>query len=464
MRKIEALSNEMLKSILNGIDEAIHAVDKDGITIFYNEIAAEHDDMKVDEVIGKHVLEVFPSLTNQTSTLLQVLSSKKAIYHQNQRFENKKGMIIETVNTTIPIFIDGVLEGAVEIAKNYSQLKMMSNKLVDLQSKLTSKARGKSKGQNTFYKLDDFITTNDECIRLLQHAKEIAKTNLPVMIYGETGTGKEIIAQGIHAASKRSKNEFIAQNCAAIPNTLLESILFGTEKGSFTGAETKPGLLELADGGTLFLDELNSMPLELQAKLLRVMEDGCIRRVGSTKPIFVDIRIIVASNEDPEHCVEEGKIRKDLYYRLSTCSLHIPPLRHRPTDIPLLLEHFLKVNHSEETPLLPNNVIEIFCEYEWHGNVRELKNTMELLIATNQENKAIKKDTLPPKFIRYKNKERKDFRYSLRDTLENTEIELIKLALKQTEGNIVQAARLLKIPRQTLQYKISKFSIPVPKT
>ncbi|WP_096154401.1 MULTISPECIES: sigma-54 interaction domain-containing protein [Bacillus] len=464
MRKIEALSNEMLKSILNGIDEAIHAVDKEGITIFYNENAAQHDDMRVEDVIGRHVLEVFPSLTKQTSTLLQVLSTQKAIYHQNQRFENKRGVIIETVNTTIPIFIDGVLEGAAEIAKNYSQLKMMSNKLVDLQSKLSSKGQRRNKSFKQFYSLQDFMTKDTECKRLLEQAEKISKTNLPVMIYGETGTGKEIIAQGIHVASQRNRNEFIAQNCAAIPNTLLESILFGTEKGSFTGAETKPGLLELADGGTLFLDELNSMPFELQAKLLRVMEDGCLRRVGSTKPIYVDIRIIVASNENPERCVREGKIRKDLYYRLSTCSLHIPALRKRPTDIPLLIHYFLEKNKWEETPHIPESTLDIFCQYEWHGNVRELKNTIELLLATNLGNKTIAIESLPSKFLSAQNNKKRVTDFSLRETLENKEMELIDLALQQTDGNIVQAARLLKIPRQTLQYKISKFSLTVPKT
>ena len=463
MKKIDALSYEMLNSILNGIDEAIHAVDKDGITIFYNENAAVYDCMKVEDVIGKHVLDAFPSLTSHTSTLLKVLSTKKAIYHQNQRFENKQGMMIETVNTTIPIFIDGHLEGAVEIAKNYSQLKMLSKKLVDLQSKLSSKGKGNRSSKQSLYRLEDFITSHNGCKQVIQQAKNIGITDLPVMIYGETGTGKEIIAQGIHVSSTRNLNEFIAQNCAAIPNTLLESMLFGTEKGSFTGAETKPGLLELADGGTLFLDELNSMPLELQAKLLRVMEDGFVRRVGSTKGTYVDIRIIVALNENPERCVQEGKLRKDLYYRLSTCSLHIPALRNRPTDIPLLIHHFIQTNEPN-TPHLPNNVIDLFCQYEWHGNVRELKNTMELLLATNLGNKEINIETLPPKIVLNNKQNRLVKDFSLREQLENTEIELIQLALKQTEGNIVQAARLLKIPRQTLQCKITKFSISVPKT
>ncbi len=448
------LSKEMLMAILDGIDEAIHAVDKDGITIYYNKVAAEYDGMAVEEVLGKHLLHVFPSLTEETSTLLKVLHTKKPIYHENQRYENKKGQLLETVNTTIPILNETKLLGAVEIAKNYGQLNTLSNKLLDLQAKIQKAGdRKKLSPFQVSYKLTDFITRDPVCKHMLQDAKLFASSKLPIVIWGETGTGKEIVAQGIHHHSPRSRGPFIAQNCGAIPSTLLESILFGTEKGSYTGATDRKGLFEMATGGTLFLDEMNSMPLELQAKLLRVLEEGAVRRVGGTSSIQVDVRIITAMNESPETCLENGTFRADLYYRLNTCPIYIPPLRERAVDIKVLMEDKLlpRISH----PLNPE-VLDMFQSYHWPGNVRELINTIEyLLLRAKQEPLSTK--LLPSKL----QQERmcmpiRKTTGSLRDILQETEESIIKDALFHSGGNVLRAAKLLDIPRQTLQYKLAK--------
>ncbi|MGD6874116.1 sigma-54 interaction domain-containing protein [Sutcliffiella horikoshii] len=448
------LSKEMLIAILDGIDEAIHAVDKDGITIYYNKVAAGYDGMNVEEVLGKHLLHVFPSLTEETSTLLKVLKTKKPIYHENQRYENRKGQLLETVNTTIPILNGENLLGAVEIAKNYGHLNTLSNKLMDLQAKINRSEGSKkfSPFQST-YTLDDFITDDPDCISMLQDAMLFASSLLPVVIWGETGTGKEIIAQGIHHQSLRKHGPFIAQNCGAIPATLLESILFGTEKGSYTGAVDRKGLFELATGGTLFLDEMNSMPLELQAKLLRVLEDGSIRRVGGTTTIKVDVRIITAMNESPETCVENGSFRADLYYRLNTCPIYIPPLRERPHDISLLLQKKLQTRISY---LLPKVIEEIFGCYHWPGNVRELINTIEYVLLKSK-NETISTKHLPAKLNKIKQRAStlKSFG-SLRTELQKTEESMIRNAMGQTDGNVMKAAKILDIPRQTLQYKLTK--------
>ncbi len=185
--------------------------------------------------------------------------------------------------------------------------------------------------------------TNDARFKQTKElAQKVAPTDANVLIYGETGTGKELFVQAIHEASKRKNKPFIAQNCAALPESLLESLLFGTTKGSYTGAIERAGLFELVDGGTLFLDELNSMPLDLQAKMLRVLEDGVIRRIGDNKTRKVDVRVITAMNQPPEICLKENKIRTDLYYRLNVFSLYIPPLRERTEDVLLLASYFLK--------------------------------------------------------------------------------------------------------------------------
>ncbi len=448
------LSKEMLMAILDGIDEAIHAVDKDGISIYYNKVAAGYDGMAVEEVLGKHLLHVFPSLTEETSTLLKVLKTKKPIFHENQRYENKKGQMLETVNTTIPILSGTRLLGAVEIAKNYGQLNTLSNKLLDLQAKIHK--TGDRKRLPTFqvtYQLTDFITNDPACIHMLHDAKLFASSTLPIVIWGETGTGKEIVAQGIHHQSPRSHGPFIAQNCGAIPSTLLESILFGTEKGSYTGATDRKGLFEMASGGTLFLDEMNSMPLELQAKLLRVLEEGAVRRVGGTSSIQVDVRIITAMNESPESCMENGTFRADLYYRLSTCPIYIPPLRERTMDIKIILEEKLQPRISNS---LDHEVLRMFQSYHWPGNVRELINTIEyLLLRAKQE--PLSSKHLPAKLQKENmNVPARKSTGALRDILQETEETIIKDALSHTGGNVLRAAKLLDIPRQTLQYKLSK--------
>ena len=448
------LSKEMLMAILDGIDEAIHAVDKDGITIYYNKVAAEYDGMTVEEVLGKHLLDVFPSLTEGTSTLLKVLNTKKPIFHENQRYENKNGQMLETVNTTIPILNGTKLLGAVEIAKNYGQLNTLSNKLLDLQAKIHQAGiRKRLTPFQVTYQLSDFITSDPSCLHMLQDAKLFASSNLPIVIWGETGTGKEIVAQGIHHHSKRIHGPFIAQNCGAIPSTLLESILFGTEKGSYTGATDRKGLFEMASGGTLFLDEMNSMPLELQSKLLRALEEGAVRRVGGTSSIQVDVRIITAMNESPEACVEKGTFRADLFYRLSTCPIYIPPLRERTKDIKLLLEQ--KLQSRIEIEVVPE-VLKKFQSYHWPGNVREFLNTIEyLILRANQEPLTV--NHLPAKLQRAQmDVSSPKSTGSLRDILQETEERIIKEALSHSGGNVLRAAKLLDIPRQTLQYKMSK--------
>ncbi|WLD95295.1 sigma-54-dependent Fis family transcriptional regulator [Alkalihalobacillus sp. AL-G] len=455
-------TKEMLQAILSSIDEGIHVINAEGTTVFYNEIAARHDGVVVNDVLAKHLLDVFPTFSKETSTLLKVIETGEPIYNQHQRYPNVRGQLIETVNTTLPILVDGKVIGAVEIAKNFTKIQQLSWKLIDLEARVneTHLQEKRSPSENSAsYRLTDIVTVNDEFASIKEKALKSAESSSPILIYGETGTGKELMVQGIHNASERRKRSFIAQNCAAIPSSLLESILFGTAKGSYTGAIERPGLFELADGGTLFLDELNSMPLDTQAKILRVLQNGKIRRVGSTSERTVDVRIIVAMNEDPNWCMNQQTLRKDLYYRLNVIYFKIPPLRERKEDLPLLIDHFVQRYNFKLGKLVTHvakDVKRVFYEYNWPGNVRELEHAIEsalnliegntltiehlplhLLEATNQ----IGVETIIP---------------ALRDVVSSTEKKWIRKAMQATDGNIQRAAKLLKIPRQTLQYKLSK--------
>ncbi|MFD3450031.1 sigma-54 interaction domain-containing protein [Microbacteriaceae bacterium 4G12] len=447
-------TTEVVGAILGSIDEAIHAVDEHGITIFYNAVAARHDGLAVEEVLGKHVLEAFPSLTRETSTLLQVLETKKKIPHQVQRYQNRNGHEIYTVNTTIPILLDGRVAGAVEIAKDYSTIRKLTDTIVDLQASMKrTSSRSPVKKRATFA---DIITNDPQFLQTKRLAQKVARTDATVLIYGETGTGKELFVQAIHEASLRKDKPFIAQNCAALPESLLESLLFGTTKGSYTGAVDRAGLFELADGGTLFLDEINSMPLNLQAKLLRVLEDDMIRRIGDSRTRKVDVRVIAAINEAPEICLQKQHLRTDLYYRLHVFSLSIPLLRERKDDILLLAYYFLHQYNqklSKQVTEIDADVQQLFLHYHWPGNVRELKHTMEhAMIVTDCS--IITPSHLPSSF--HHNTPKNQPIMPLREALLHTEQQLIDQAMKETEGNIMQAAKLLDIPRQTLQYKLQK--------
>lgn len=464
---------EMLQAILGAIDEGIHVVDADGITIFYNHVAARLDGLTPDEVLGKPLLEVFPSLDRHSSTLLRVIESGESIYNEPQAFTNWKGLRVETINTTLPVRVGKRLVGAVEVSKDIGKLKELSERLVDLQAQISKPKRTKRQADGVYFQFEDILTQNKAMKHLIERGRRAGRTSSPVLIYGETGTGKELFVQSIHQSSARSMKPFIAQNCAALPASLLESLLFGTTKGSFTGADDRPGLFELADGGTLFLDELNSMPLDLQAKLLRVLQDGQIRRIGGSQTTKVDVRVIAAVNEAPQALVQRGQMRSDLYYRINVVSFELPPLRERREDIELLVCHFIEMFNRKfgmSVQSISMEVKQLFESYDWPGNVRELEHSVEA--AMNMvEAEIIEREHLPPHLLDRQSgsessrtsahMEGKAASWSaegrtLPEVVRELEEQMIDQAMKQSGGNVLRAAKLLGIPRQTLQYKLSQ--------
>lgn len=460
-------SKLQFEKILDHVGEGVQVIDTSGRITFCNTFAAKLDGVCREEAIGKHILDIYPSLTEETSTMLQVIKTKEPILNMQQNFLNYKGHKITTVNSSIPILDGNELLGVLEVSRDITEVRALSEKLVDLQEKLYSNdAAGKKtrdKGMAK-YTVKDIIGSSEVMLKLKHRILKAGETGSPVMVYGETGTGKELVVQSIHNASKRKDKPFVAQNCAAIPASLLESILFGTVKGSFTGAEDRAGLFELASGGTLFLDEVNSMPIELQAKLLRVLQEGYIRRVGDIRTRDVDVRVIAAMNMDPMEAVEKGNLRKDLFYRLNVVSIRVPDLKERKDDIQHLVKFFLQgFNYKLRRQVLgvSDDVLNIFMKYDWPGNVRELEHVIEGAMNV-MEGRFIEKDDLSY-HLHIKeienSKEKIDKNLDLKQKLEKMEEQYIKEALIKCNGNITGAAKSLGIPRQTLQYKKIKYEL-----
>jgi two-component system response regulator AtoC len=313
---------------------------------------------------------------------------------------------------------------------------------------------------------ENIVSKNEKMQKLFDVIKKVSHYKSTVLITGESGTGKELVARALHYNSNRSQNPFIAVNCGAIPENLLESELFGHAKGAFTDAiRTKKGLFEEADAGTLFLDEIGELPGQLQVKLLRVLQDGEIRRVGETKPIQIDVRIVAATVKDLPKEVNEGRFREDLFYRLNVLPLHIPPLRERKEDIPLLIQHFIgKYNQAMNKNVkdIDHKAMETLMNYKWYGNVRELENTIERAIVLSEKNN-IESENLPVEIQNFKEEFQPetlpDEEYSIKKASKSLEINLIKKALKKTKGNHTHAARVLEISHRALLYKIKEYEI-----
>ena len=300
---------------------------------------------------------------------------------------------------------------------------------------------------------------------LIRSARMVAATDVTVLIKGETGTGKEVLASAIQKDSKRANKPFVTLNCAALPEGLVESEIFGHKKGAFTGAiADKQGLFQAADGGTLFLDEINSLPLSIQSKLLRFLESGECLPVGSTKPYRVNVRVIAATNSDLTQQIETGEFRRDLYFRLNVVPLELPSLHERSEDIEVLAKHFFahfSAAHALQSPILSKQALKTLRSYQWPGNIRELRNLCERL-SILLAGRVIEPENLPHEFMPGKESNTPTTAFKLPETglqLDDLEANMIHQALTRTNGNRSKSARLLGISRDTLLYRIQKHGL-----
>lgn len=455
---------KLFESVIKSLDDGVIVVDKECCIKFYNEPKKGIWELEPKTVIGRNLLEVFDGATTKTSTLCHVLKTQKPLIGLIQTYVNSKGDEKVVVTTTVPLIEDGEIFGAIKMYKNLSNLRRLISKVSKISDKLHYKETKEYTGNGTMFTLDDICTHDEQMLIIKEKARQIADSDSPVLVYGETGTGKELLVQGIHNASMiRRDKPFIAQNCAAMPRDLLESLIFGTSAGSFTGAKDKPGLFEMADGGTLFLDELCSMDIHLQAKILRVLQDGVIRRVGGVKTTKVNVRVIAATNIKPENAIEKEMLRSDLYYRLNVISFSLPPLSKRKNDINVLVNSFVDYYNKK----LHKNMfckddlfIEYLKRYNWPGNVRELKYTIESMMNLSEKDELTVYDL--PLHITNFNKHDEDMdTFNLKEMMDEYEKQLLVVAIKKSEGNCSKAAKSLGIPRQTLYNKIKKYEIAI---
>ncbi len=452
----------VMQNILHLLGEGVHVLDKDGNSIIYNDAMADLEKMDVRDVLNKPFAEVFKNIDAKDSTLLQALYNKKSTINKNQSYLNKDGKKITTINTTVPVIDNGEVIAAVEVSKDITNIQEMSNRILELRKELKEPDEVKELKIKK-YRFSNLIGKSTNFKAALSIARKAANSSASVFIYGETGTGKELIAQSIHFDGTRQNKPFLAQNCAALPETLLESILFGTAKGGFTGAVDRAGLFEQANGGTLLLDEINSMPYELQGKLLRVLQEDYIRRVGGSKDIPIDVRIIATVNEPAEALIKQGKLRKDLYYRLKIIPIDVPPLRERRDDILVLAEQFIDKHnkrYNKNVWMLSDKAKEKLLNYNYPGNVRELENIIMAAISMiDDENVITDKQIL---IDEEHNSVKIDYEFlelGVEKYLENLEKEIIKNTLITYQNNITKSAEHLKIKRQTLQHKIKKYNL-----
>lgn len=453
-KQTEELSIQ-LRGIIDQLHEGVCIVDDQGIVLFWNKSAEKIYKVNGEELLGKRLKDYFP-----TAMLDIVLRDKKPV--ENVYHSPRENTYIAI--SAKPIWYNGHLVGAVSSERDITEITQLSMKLDEANERVQFLETEYKKITEDQYQMGTIVGKSKKLTDAIILAQRVSKENVNVLITGESGTGKEVFAREIHHNSGR-KGDFIAINCSAIPSNLLESELFGYEGGAFTGAlsKGKKGKFLLANKGTIFLDEIGEMPLEMQAKLLRVLQDGEVQPVGGEKSIKTDARIIAATNQNLEKMMEKGLFREDLYYRLKVVSIHLPPLRERRADIPILAYSFLKEYskiHNKPILNIPTEILKILTDYEWKGNIRELKNTIERLVVLSN-GKNVTMEMLPDNMINnsINNNNEEPQEYELVKVLERTEKNIIKEVMKLTKGNKKSAAEILNIPRSTLYYKLNQYKI-----
>ena len=455
----------------------IMIVDKDYKIIYntrydaaLNESSPEY---KSSDIMNKQYFDVYPELKKEDSSVARCIETGQIVILKKQAYRDYANRKYLTNNVTFPLVRRGEVVAAVELAIDSAE-DAMPDSAIDRKFDEFVMRIQKDAGLITF---DKILTADEKMKRAIEQAKILSTVPNPVLLYGETGTGKEMFAQSIINYSGVPKEKVVIQNCAAVPDNLMESILFGTVRGAYTGAENRRGLFEEADGGVLFLDEISDIPYNVQAKLLRVIQDGTFRPLGGSEDKKVNVKIIGAMNEDPVEAIEKGTFRSDLFFRFSSGFITLEPLRERKEDIRLFISHYMdffsKVYNKMVTGIDADSMVTLM-EYDWPGNVRELKNVIETMVSGLGDRQMLTYDMIPEYLVNAVRKGREQFEDAAEDKTEGFdfgqgipyhelmdryEARLINRAIHEAGGNLSKAGELLGIPRETLRYRLKKLGL-----
>lgn len=476
--------------LFDAIQIGISITDASGVIVYCNSALLKIDNVTADDILEKRMCEVY-DFTENESPAMQVLRTGQMIVDRVNSYSTRSGNLVNASCTIYPLFShEKVICGVICYTQSYT---LLNTHFQNVQSELARAAPDTDNAQIR-YTFDSIIGNNSALKQAVEKSRHAANGSSPVMLVGETGVGKELFAQSIHGAGPRRQGAYTAINCSAIPETLLEGILFGTTKGAFTGAVNRQGLLELSNGGTLFLDEVDSMPIGLQSKLLRVLQEQQVRRVGDTVERRVDVRVISAVGRNPAELLEQKLLRPDLYYRLGVIRVFIPPLRERMDDLALLAEHFLTRSSRKlfrPVPSLSAEARDCLHRHAWPGNVRELEHVLEAVLSILEQQMEISREHIAyacpeltavpvsagaiqtssscgqPALPRHPTDEAPTVADSvqsvprankpLASAAHEAELAVIRKALETTAGKQALAARLLGISPQLLRYKLKKY-------
>lgn len=457
--KCITLENKILNKSIEYINDAIYAIDREGRELVLNRIERFMPIYK-DKLIRE---------------MMEVFETGQSIPGNYNKYISQDHKEIHMLSTLVPVKEGDEVVAVLLINRYLNRVQETLARVQNLKLKNRDYSKAKLPDNNTSYTFEDIIGESKVLNEVKNQAMRASTSNIPILIQGETGTGKELFAQSIHNAGSNAEKQFLAINCAAIPGNLLESILFGTKKGIYTGAENTEGLMEQTGEGTLFLDEINSMSIELQAKMLRALQEKKVRRLGSKREIPIKCRIISSINENPEKLISEGKLRKDFFYRIAALTLIVPPLRERGKDILLLskvfIERYSRIYGKFVTGMSPQ-LEELFMMHKWPGNIRELVHIIESSLNFIDTENCLTTRNLPNYFQIRTNESKLTLSEespntgnlemkadSLPKLLNEIEKGMILNTLKKNEGNITKSAEALGIKRQNLQSRMNKLKI-----
>lgn len=461
---------EMLLKIIDSLYDGVLLTDKEGKILIYNPAMEELEERSASDMIGKYTWDAYEYSGKSESEHMQVFETGIPILNRYKAHAFNNGKPIYKSYSTLPIYKDGEIIGVYSISKNETKLQSLLSETVELKRQFNQDKDNslEIKSNGTRFNFSNIIGSSKIMKQLIKESEAISWLDNSILLVGDTGTGKEVFAQSIHNFGKRASNHFIGINCSAIPENLLESILFGSVKGAFTGALDSKGLFEEAGQGTIFLDELNSMPINMQTKLLRVIQEKSVRRVGGIESYPLKCRIISAMNEDPYKLIEEGKLRQDLFYRIAGYNLYIPPLNERENDLMQLAEYYI----SRGNLVMNKNIIGIteklknmMEEYKWPGNIRELEHFIEnIMVRTSDEDRYLREDNIPSYILDIMGTVNNDVKLKtinndLQEKLDNLEKESIISTLNKNMWNVSKTAKQLEITRQSLIYRMKKLNI-----